>query len=181
MRRWLLSTLTVPVLVTAVFAVAWGSATQRLDPENAYYLYTATQQPSPNGVFRIPSRYQWSVETCGQRRNAQGQTVPDDRIMLRLYDPENPVTAMIAQMNQETAEQLRQDLTKVINGRQRDPGFQHRPQLHQPGSLPKGELVSIDASGAVTVKLTYPDSNRVEFITGPPASGGSVKAENNDQ
>lgn len=54
---------------------------------NSYYLFTKALRVDDAGVAAIPSRFKWSVETSFSGVDVQGNSLPDARVMLRLYDP----------------------------------------------------------------------------------------------
>ena len=81
---------------------------------NSYYLFTKALHVDNSVVVPVPSRYEWSVETCVAGFDLQGNPIPDSRVMLRLFDPNENFTAITAQMGLETAEKLQRELTDII-------------------------------------------------------------------
>ena len=103
---------------------------------NSYNLYTTALHVEDNGVVAVPSRYKWSVETCVVGFDSEVKPITDSRVMLRLYDPDQNFTAIIAQMDLETAEKLQRELADTITKKRKNPDFQYKPQLYDPSLIP---------------------------------------------
>lgn len=119
---------------------------------NSYYFYTSALEVDDEGVVPVPSRFQWSVETSLRGFAPDGAALPDNRVLLRLYDPDHNFTALTAQMDLATAAKLQQELAEVIAKKSADPNFQHRPQLYDPRMIPMRRIVGIDARGKVILE-----------------------------
>lgn len=122
---------------------------------NSYHLYTGAFERSDGGVFAVPSRFKWSVETSWRGVDVQGKDLPDSRVTLRLYDPDQNFTAITAQMDLETAEKLQRNLAEIIAKKRQDPSYQHRPQLYDPKLIPKGRLKIDNEKGTGTLEFEY--------------------------
>lgn len=170
MTRDLRSALFGLIASAAVFAAITVATPIVADEEaptgNSFYAYTGALSVDKSGVAAIPSRYKWNVETSWCGVDAQGNNLPDRRIMLRLYDPDQNFTALTAQMDLTTAAKLHHELGEVIIKKLQDPDYQHRPQLYDPATLPRGRLKGIDQNGTAiielepTPKLTPTDADR---------------------
>ncbi|MFO0820630.1 MAG: hypothetical protein U1A77_21965 [Pirellulales bacterium] len=146
-------TILIAFSVCLALTVAYGDTQEKVPLENAYYLYTGAFKSSDTGVVAVPSRFKWSVETSWRGIDAQGNNLPDTRVMVRLYDPDHNFTALTAQLDLETAERLQRDLADIIAKKRQDPGFQHRPQLYDPSLIPTGQLKGIDKGGKAIIEL----------------------------
>ncbi|MCA8992814.1 MAG: hypothetical protein KDA88_12570 [Planctomycetaceae bacterium] len=122
---------------------------------NSYHLYTAAFKPTDAGVVSVPSRYKWSVATSWRGTDAQGNNLPDTRIMLRLYDPDHNFTALTAQMDLETADKLQKDLAHIVARKRLDPDFQHRPKLYDSSLIPTGRFKGVNENGEAIIELEY--------------------------
>jgi len=141
-------------------AIAAPLATKSSPGGNFYYMYTKALHVDNAGVVSIPSRFKWSVETGFPGVNDQGNISPDTRVQLRLYDPNNNFTALIAQMDMATAARLHHDLGDLIAKKLENPGFEHHPQLYDPKLIPKGNFKGIDENGKVIIELEYPTAEQ---------------------
>jgi hypothetical protein len=103
---------------------------------NSYNLYTKALHVKDNGVVAVPSRYKWSVETCVVGFDSEVKPITDSRVMLRLYDPDENFTSVLAQMDLETAEKLQRELGDIIAKKRQNPDFQYQPQLYDPSLIP---------------------------------------------
>lgn len=65
--------------------------------------------------------------------------------MLQLYDPNENLTAISAQMDLETAEKLQRELADIIAKKRQTPSYQHRSQLYDPSLIPIGEVKGVAA------------------------------------
>ncbi len=162
------------VLIAAI-TVAFGGSPERVVNHNSYYLYTKALTTTDAGVVAVPSRFKWSVETSWRGMDAQGRDLPDKRVMLRLYDPDQNFTAITAQMDLETAEKLQRELSDIIAKKRQNPDFQYRPQLYDPSLIPAGEIKGVDEDGVAIIELTYPGSNRSEILRGPTSASKNAK------
>ena len=122
--------------------------------ENIYRLYTRALHVDEAGVVVVPARYKWSVETSTRGIDANGNVSPDQRVMLRLYDPNKNFTALTAQMDLATAAKLHHDLGELIVKKLQDANFQHRPQLYDRSMIPVGRFQGIDKDGQAIIELT---------------------------
>lgn len=138
--------------LTAVYAAS-PAATERTPVDNSYYVFTKSLKIDDSGVGQIPSRFKWSVETCVAGFDFQGNALPDSRVMLRLYDPAHNFTAITAQMNLETAENLQRQLAEVIAKKRVNPNFQHRPKLYDPNKVPAATITGVDENGIAIIEL----------------------------
>ena len=141
------------LVIYAAFTVAYAGPTERSTTDNSYYLYTGALKPSDAGVVAVPTRFKWSVETSWRGFDAQGKNLPDTRVMVRLYDPDQNFTALTAQMNLETAEQLQLHLADIIAKKRKDPDFQHRPQLYDSSLIPTGRFKGVNKNGEAIIEL----------------------------
>ena len=139
--------------IGAGFTVTMAGTPEPSGTANAYYLYTGALTRNEAGVVAVPSRFRWSVETSWRGVDAQGQDLPDTRVMLRLYDPDHNFTALTAQMDLETADRLQRDLASMIAKKRQQPDFQHRPQLYDSSQIPTGKLKGVRKSGEAIIEL----------------------------
>ncbi len=139
--------------LTAAISVAYAEAPDSNTKGNSYYLYTAALSTTDAGVVAVPSRFKWSVETSWRGVDAQGKNLPDTRVMMRLYDPEQNFTAFTAQMDLETAETLQRELADIIAKKRENADYQYRPQLYDSSLIPTGEITGVDDNGKVIVEL----------------------------
>ena len=123
---------------------------------NSYYLFTKALHVDDSGVVAVPSRFKWSVETSFSGLDVQGNNLPDSRVMLRLYDPDQNLTALTAQMDLATAARLHHELGEIIVKKLDNPAFEHRPQLYDPKLIPTGRIKGIDEDGQAIIELEYP-------------------------
>jgi hypothetical protein len=119
---------------------------------NSYYLYTKDLHVDDAGVVAVPSRFKWSVETSWSGIDLQGHDLPDERVALRLYDPDHNFTALTAQMDLDTAEKLQRELAELIAKKRLNPNYQYRPQLYDASMIPIKQVVGIDAHGVAIVE-----------------------------
>lgn len=126
---------------------------------NVYRLYTRALEQSDAGVVAVPSRFKWSVETSFSGVDAIGRNLPDSRVMLRLYDPDQNLTALTAQMDLDTAERLQRRLAEIVAKKRADPDYQYRPQLYEASLIPTGRFKGVDENGEATIEFEYPKSN----------------------
>lgn len=124
-------------------------------PGNSFHLFTNALSVDESGVVEVPSRYKWSVETSFSGIDLTGRNLPDSRLMLRLYDPDNNFTAITAQMDLETASKLHHELGVILKKKLQDPEFVHRPTLYKPQDIPKGRFKGIDKKGQAIIELEY--------------------------
>ena len=142
---------------------------------NSYYLFTKALHVDDSGVAAVPSRFQWSVETSVAGYDLQANPIADSRVVLRLYDPTENFTAMIATMDLATAEKLQRELADIIAKKRQNPSFQHVPQLNDPSSIPVGRFKGVDEAGAAIIELTYPGTNRTEILRGATSAPNEVE------
>lgn len=156
MRRFAKRSLLFPLVLSGVFTFVYAATPQAVAPTqthgNSYYLYTGALKVSNSGVVAIPSRYQWSVETSWRGIDAAGKNLPDQRVMLRLHDPNHNFTAITAQMDLPTAAKLQHELGNIIVKKLQNPDYQYRPQLYRPDQIPTKQIIGIDANGAVILE-----------------------------
>ena len=146
-------TLVIALATCAAVTLANADPSEHTATDNSYYLFTGALKPSDAGVVEVPSRFKWSVETSWRGLDAQGNDLPDARVMLRLYDPDQNFTALTAQMDLETAEALQRNLAGIIAKKRKDPDYQHRPQLYDPSLIPTGRFKGIDENGKAIIAL----------------------------
>jgi hypothetical protein len=175
MRRNRKLVLAGSLVLLAAITVAFGGSPERGVNRNSYYLYTKALTATDAGVIAVPSRFKWSVETSWRGMDAQGRDLPDTRVMLRLYDPDQNFTAITAQMDLETAERLQRELADIIAKKRQNPDFQYRPQLYDPSLIPTGKIKGVDENGVAIIELTYPGSNRTEILRGPTSAPEDAK------
>lgn len=148
--------LLMPVVVLGLLTVTYAASPvvnpQAKLPSNSYYLYTKSLEVNDSGVVSVPSRYQWSVETSWRGIDANGNELPDARVMLRLYDPNQNFTALTAQMDLATAAKLQQELSAIIAKKMQDPTYQYRPRLYDPKDIPSMEIVGVNEDGVAIIK-----------------------------
>lgn len=149
-RHYLVLAVVIPItILTAAFA----ANTTPDDSEDSCHLYTRAFERNDAGVFAVPSRFKWSVETSWRGEDEQGHDLPDNRIMLRLYDPDQNFTAVTAQMNLETAEKLQQELAEMIAKKRQDPNFQYRPKLYDASKIPIGRFKGVNENGEAIIEF----------------------------
>ena len=153
MQRIRKPTLLTALAICAALTVAYADTAEQGTTDNSYYLYTGAFKPSNAGVVAVPARFKWSVETSWRGLDAQGKNLPDTRVMVRLYDPDQNFTALTAQMDLETAEQLQRNLADMIAKKRKDPGYQHRPQLYDTSLIPTGRLKGVNKNGEAIIEL----------------------------
>ena len=145
----LLTSLALGAAVTVSYAGGLGRSTK----SNSYYFYTKALTPTDEGVVAVPSRFKWSVETSWNGIDIQGNDLPDTRVMMRLYDPDQNFTALTAQMNLDTAEQLQRALADIITKKRQNPGYHHRPQLYDSSLIPTGRIMGVDDNGEAIIEF----------------------------
>ncbi len=153
MQRIRKPTVLIALSACAAFTVAYAGTKEHSTTDNSYYLYTGAFKPSDAGVVAVPSRFKWSVETSWRGTDAQGNNLPDTRVLVRLYDPDHNFTALTAQMDLQTAERLQRDLADIIAKKRQDPEFQHRPQLYDSSLIPTGRFKGVNESGEAIIEL----------------------------
>jgi hypothetical protein len=116
-------------------------------------LYTQALSSTDAGVVAVPSRFKWSIETSWRGIDAQGKDLPDTRVMMRLYDPDHNFTAITAQMDLDTAENLQRQLADIIAKKRQNPDYQHRPQLYDPSMIPTGRITGVDDNAQATIEF----------------------------
>lgn len=94
--------------------VAASPTAKNASSGNSYYLFTKALHVDDLGVVAVPSRFKWSVETSFSGVDVQGNNLPDSRVMLRLYDPDQDFTVLTAQMDMATAARLHHELGEII-------------------------------------------------------------------
>jgi hypothetical protein len=174
LRKPLVVALVVACTVLTAVVAAPPTAKNASSP-NSYYLFTKALHVDDSGVVAVPSRFKWSVETCVAGYDLQANPIADSRVMLRLYDPDENFTAITAQMDLETAEQLQRELADIIAKKRQNPEFQHRPQLYDPSLIPLGEIKGVDEHGVAIIELRYPGSKRTEILKGPTSASEKAK------
>jgi hypothetical protein len=159
--RQLWFTSIVAMFVIFTVAVAAPLTTQERNQGNSYLFYTKSLRVDDSGLAEIPSRFQWSVETGSSGFDINGNSLPDPRIMLRLYDPDQPYTTVLtAQMDLATAAKLHHELGDSLMKKLENPDFHHRPQYYDPKKIPTGQFKGIDESGQAIIELEYPTRQR---------------------
>ena len=153
MQRFRKPAVLIALFAFAAITVAYAGTNELTTADNSYYLYTGAFKPSDTGVVAVPSRFKWSVETSWRGTDAQGNNLPDTRVMVRLYDPNHNFTALTAQLDLETAERLQRDLADIIAKKRQNPDFQHRPQLYDASLIPTGRFKGITESGEAIIEL----------------------------
>ena len=147
----------IAICVILTAAVAAPPTTQSGNHGNSYLFYTKALPVDHAGLAEVPSRFQWSVETGSSGFDIKGNPLPDPRIMLRLYDPDQPyTTALTAQMDLETAAKLHHELGGILVKKLENPNFHHRPQYYNPQKIPTGRFKGIDERGKAIIELEYP-------------------------
>lgn len=139
------------VATGGVLSVYAASPTGKM-PGNSYCVYTKALNVDGSGVAVVPPEFQWSVETSWSGVDAQGNNLPDQRVMLRLYDPNHNFTALTAQMDLTTAAKLHQELGDIIGNKRRDQNFEHRPQLYDSKNIPTMRVIGVDKNGVAIVE-----------------------------
>jgi hypothetical protein len=143
-------------------AIAAAPTTGSGSRGNYYCFYTKALQVDDSGVVAVPSRFKWSVETSFAGVDPQGNSLPDSRVMLRLYDPHRNFTALTAQMDLATAARLHRELGEIIVKKLENPNFDHRPQLYDPKLIPTGRFRGIDENGTAIIELEDPQPEKAE-------------------
>lgn len=146
----------VLVGIFSVLAAAYAASpvvNERAPKGNSYHVFTKSLQIDESGVGQIPSRFKWSAETCVAGFDLQGNAVPDSRVMLRLYDPDHNFTAITAQMDLETAENLQRKLAEIVAKKRENQNFQHRPKLYDPSMIPMGTITGVNENGVAIIEL----------------------------
>lgn len=128
-------------------AIAYADESEHGANNNSFHFYPQGLTATDAGVILIPSRFRWSVETGRRGSDVQGKDLPDERVMLRLHDPDRNHTALTAQMSLETAEALQQSLAEIIAKKRQNPAYQHRPRLYTPDKIPTGRILGIAENG----------------------------------
>lgn len=149
------SLIVVGLVVMTALPLSWAAQPQSLQPGNSYHMFTSDLAISSTGVVAIPSVFRWSVETSWRGVDAQGHNLPDERIMLRLHDPEHNFTAFTAQIDLDTAEKLQRELADLITRKRQDPDYQYRPQLYDSDQIPTGRITGSDQDGNATISLDF--------------------------
>lgn len=171
-------------VLTAVYAAPLTDSAGSIHRQNLYQFYTAKLTVDDSGVVKVPSRYQWSVETTWLSTDAKGNKLPDSGVLLRLYDPDHNFTALTAQMDLDTAEKLQGELAEIIEKKRRDPDFEFRPQLYDPKDIPVGELKGINKDGQAIIELRKSDGSTETIpnqkaakrnVTSPKSSDSPIK------
>lgn len=148
--------LLICLALSAAISVAYAATPASNTDGDSYYLYTNALTMTDAGVVAVPSRFKWSIETSWCGIDAQGTGLPDNRVMMRLYDPAHNFTALTAQMDLGTAENLQQQLADIIRKKRQNPNFQHRPQLYDPSIIPAGRITGVDDNGQATIEFETP-------------------------
>lgn len=120
---------------------------------NSFYLFTKALKVDEEGVAEVPSRYKWSVETSFSGVDVTGRGLPDSRIMLRLYDPDQNFTALTAQMDLETATKLHHELGDILVKKLQDPLYKQEPTFYDSKNLPVGRFKGIDKNGKAIIEI----------------------------
>jgi hypothetical protein len=150
-RTPIAATSLVACFLTVIYAAS-PVANESTPVNNSYYVFTKSLGIDDSGVATIPSRFRWSVETCVAGFDLHGNALPDSRVMLRLYDPDHNFTAMTAQMDLETAENIQLQLADIIAKKRKNPGFQHRPDLYDQRKIPTLKIEDIDENGVAIIE-----------------------------
>jgi hypothetical protein len=137
----------------AGLTLTYGGTSEHRSNRNSYYLYTKALPVTDGGVVAVPSRFKWSIETSWSGIDAQGKDLPDTRVLMRLYDPEQNFTAFTAQMDLETAEKLQRELADIIAKKRHNADFQYRPQLYDSSMIPTGEIKGVRKNGELIIEL----------------------------
>ena len=153
MQHVRISIVFIALIACAAITVVSAGIKEHSAVDNAYYLYTGAFRVSDAGVVAVPSRFKWSVETSWRGTDAQGNNLPDTRVMIRLYDPDHNFTALTAQLDLQTAERLQRDLADIIARKRRNPDFQHRPRLYDPSQIPIGQIRGLNDNGQAIIEL----------------------------
>jgi hypothetical protein len=143
----------IALILCAAFSGADAANPESSSKNNSYYLYTNALSTTDAGVVAVPSRFKWSVETSWSGIDAQGKHLPDTRVMMRLYDPDQNFTALTAQMDLETAETLQRALAGIIAKKRENADYQSRPQLYDSKLIPTGEIKGVDGKGELILEL----------------------------
>ncbi len=152
LRPTLLGLLALGSLLTAVYAAAPGKPEKTAALGNSYYVYTKALRVEDSGVAAIPARFRWSVETSSAGFDAQGNRLPDSRVMLRLYDPDHNFSALTAQMDLATAARLHHELGEVLVQKLQNPDYQKQVQLYAPKHIPTKRIIGVDPQGVAIVE-----------------------------
>ncbi len=151
----------VAMCVIFTVAVAAPLTTQSKNHGNSYLMYIKSLPVDDSGLVELPSRFKWSVETGSSGFDIRGKPLPDPRIMLRLYDPDQPYTTVLtAQMDLATAAKLHHELGDLLVKKLENPDFHHRPQYYDPKKIPTGRFKGIDEDGKAIIELEYPKLQR---------------------
>lgn len=150
MRKLVLLT---SLTIFAVITFAYAGDSEHGAQGNAFYLYTKAFTSTDAGVVTVPSRFRWSVETSWRGIDAQGNELPDTRLMLRLYDPDRNSTAFTAQMDLETAEKLQRELADIIAKKRQNVHYNYRPKLYDSSLIPTGRITGIDDNGQAIIEF----------------------------
>ncbi len=142
----------VGLATTGIVLNVYSAAPNRQLAGNSYQLYTKALKVDNSGVAKVPSEFQWSVETSWSGIDARGNDLPDHRILLRLYNPHQNFTAMTAQMDMATAAKLHKELGEILVKKMQNPSFQHRPQLYEAKEIPVKRIVGVDQNGVAIVE-----------------------------
>ena len=153
MRRMKKHVLLISLTLCAAISVAYAATPERSTEGTSYYLYTKALPTTDAGVIAVPSRFKWSIETSWSGIDAQGNDLPDTRVMMRLYDPDQNFTALTAQMDLETAETLQRELARIIAKKRENADYQYRPQLYDSSLIPAGQIKGVDLNGDLIIEL----------------------------
>lgn len=145
--------LLISLTLFAALSVAYAATPESSSEKNSYYLYTKALSTTDAGVVAVPSRFKWSIETSWSGIDAQGNDLPDTRVMMRLYDPDQNFTALTAQMDLETAETLQRALADIIAKKRENAGYQYRPQLYDSSLIPVGQAKGFNGKGELIIEL----------------------------
>lgn len=153
MRRMQKYLLLITLTSCAALSAAYAATPEPSTKSNSYYLYTKALPTTDAGVVAVPSQFKWSIETSWSGIDAQGKDLPDTRVMMRLYDPDQNFTALTAQMDLETAETLQRELADIIAKKREDADYQYRPQLYDSSLIPTGEIKGVGRNGELIIGL----------------------------
>ena len=153
MRRIQKPLLLISLALCAAITVAYAGTPEQSTKSNSYYLYTKALTTTDAGVVAVPSRFKWSIETSWSGIDVQGKDLPDTRVMIRLYDPDQNFTALTAQLDLETAEKLQRELADIIAKKRENPNYQYRPQLYDSSMIPTGRLKGVNKDGEAIIEL----------------------------
>ncbi len=153
MRRRQKPFLLILLALCAAITITYAQDPWRSTKGNSYYLYTNALTMTDAGVVAVPSRFKWSIETSWSGIDVDGKDLPDTRVMMRLYDPDHNFTAFTAQMDLETAEELQQELAKLIARKRENPDYQDRPQLWDSSLIPVSEIKGLEKDDELIIEL----------------------------